>query len=515
MDAFARPDPAMSNGPPRPQRAAVVDLGSNSVRLVVFEGKARNPVTIFNEKAVVRLGRGLEQTGKLNPDGLSQAFVLMRRFYAVAQSMGADPFEVLATAAVRDASNGPEFVEELRRIMPGVPIRILSGEEEADYSATGVLCGLPDADGVVADIGGGSLELIRLADGRKHHARTLKLGVIRLSDRAGGDLEKARSLVEQDLTEVSWLKEGNGRTLYLVGGAFRALARLQIARTFYPLNIVHQYELRADEAREMTGWIIGASKRALERLPGAPRKRLEDLPYAAIVLRRLLRKAAPERVVFCVDGLREGWFMRHVAPEVMSQDPLEAASRDMATRLGRNADLPPALIAWTEGLSEMALPGHPTSGRETPRQKRLRASACWMSDNGSFDHPEYRAEQTFLRVLRQPGMAFDHPTRAFLALTLAMRYEAELDQPFLQPARRLLDNDWFRRAEILGLALRLAYTLCAGVPELLEGTSLTTQPGRLVLRLAQDRGDFTGESVVRRLDRLAQAVGLQPEIATA
>ena len=506
MDALPAAAP-----PPRPPRAAVIDLGSNSIRLVVFEGKARNPVTIFNEKGTVRLGRGLETSGLLHPDGMQQALALMQRFHAVGRSLNAAPFEVLATAAVRDASNGAAFVAQLRRIMPGVPIRILSGEEEADYAATGVLCGLPDADGVVADIGGGSLELIRVAGGAKHQLRTLKLGVIRLADRAGGDLERARALVEGDLLGVDWLRDAGGGRLYLVGGAFRALARLQIARTFYPLNIVHQYELRADEAREMTGWIVGSSRRVLERLPGAPRRRLEDLPYAAIVLRRLLRRLAPERVVFCVDGLREGWFMRHVAPEVMAQDPLEAASRDMAARLGRNDALPPALIDWTGTL--FAAPAGLLA--ETAAQARLRVSACWMSDSGAFDHPEYRAEQTFLRVLHQPGMAFDHPTRAFLALTLAMRYEAELDQPFLQPARRLLETVAFRRAEILGLSLRLAYTLCAGVPELLEGTSLTPQGTRLVLRLASDRGMFTGESVSRRLDRLSQAVGLQPEILAA
>ncbi len=532
MDGAGR-EGGRQRAPGRPPRSAVVDLGSNSIRLVVFEGKSRNPVTIFNEKAVVRIGRGLENTGLLDPDGVEQAVLLMRRFHAVARGMGAAPFEVLATAAVRDAGNGPAFVDRLRALMPGVAIRILSGEEEADYAATGVLCGLPDADGVVADIGGGSLELVRLRHGAKGQAQTLRLGVIRLSDRAGGDLLRARALVEADLAGIGWLPEAAGRTLYLVGGAFRGLARLQIARVFYPLNIVHQYELRADEAREMTGWIIGSGRRTLERLPGAPRKRLDDLPFAAVVLRRLLRRLSPARVVFCVDGLREGWFMRHVAPEVMAQDPLEAASRDMAGRFGRNEALPLALIDWTAALfgpAGAALVGA-LGGGETERQRRLRASACWMSDSGAFEHPEYRAEQTFLHVLRQPGMAFDHPTRAFLALTLAMRYEAELDQPFLQPARRLLDPAGHRRAEILGLALRLAYTLCAGVPELLDGTSVVPEAAgppkpdvgtggrdggsdRLVLRLGGDRGMFNGESVGRRLDRLAQAVGLQPAIVT-
>ena len=500
----------------RAPRAAVIDLGSNSVRLVVFEGVSRNPVTIFNEKSVVRLGRGLENSGRLNADGMKQALSVIQRFHAVARSLNAEPFEVLATAAVRDASNGAAFVAELQALMPDVPIRILSGEEEADYAATGVQCGLPEADGIVADIGGGSLELVRLEHGTKREAQTLRLGVIRLADRAAGELERARQIVEQDLLTVDWLRHGCS-TLYLVGGAFRALARLQIARTFYPLNIVHQFEMRADEAREMTGWIIGSSKRTLERLPGAPRKRLDDLPFAAIVLRRLLRRIAPDRVVFCVDGVREGWYMRHVAADALSEDPLEAASVALCKRLGRNQELPPALVAWTETLfvggEGSDLGG--VLGGENKVQRRLRVSACWMSDSGAFDHPEYRSEQSFLRVLREPGVAFDHPTRAFLALTLAMRYEAELDLPFLQPARRLLDMSGFRRAEILGLTLRLAYSLCAGVPELLEGTSLVPNDNRLILTLARHRGMFNGESVGRRLDRLAQSVGLQPEIVTA
>lgn len=490
----------------------MIDLGSNSIRLVVFEGTARNPVTIFNEKAVVRLGRGLDSSGKLNADGMRQALLAMQRFHAVARSLGADPFEVLATAAVRDASNGPAFVEELHALMPGVPIRILSGEEEADYAATGVRCGLPRADGIVADIGGGSLELVRLDAGEKRSALTLRLGVIRLSDRAGGDLDRARSIVEQDLASVEWLRDVPGPTLFLVGGAFRALARLQIARTFYPLNIVHQYEMRLDEAREMTGWIIGSSKRTLERLPGAPRKRLDDLPYAAIVLRRLLRRIAPSRVVFCVDGVREGWYMRHVAAESLDEEPMLAAAQGLCRRLGRNQLLPPALLKWTDAA--FAGPDGVLGG-ETEQDRRLREAACWMSDTGAFDHPEYRSEQTFLRVLRQQGVAFDHPTRAFLGLTLAIRYEAEPDLPFLQPARRLLDVDGFRRAEVLGLALRLAYALCAGVPELLEGTSLAPENGALVLRLGAERGMFNGESVSRRLDRLAQALGMQPDLVTA
>jgi len=485
-----------------PRRTAVVDLGSNSVRLVVFEGVSRNPTSIFNEKAVLRLGRGLETTGQLNEDGVAQAVGVMARFNTVVTGMGADLFEVLATAAVRDASNGHAFVETIRQAIPGARIRILSGTEEADYSATGLLGGLTEADGAMADIGGGSLELVQLDTGRRLRSQTLRLGVIRLSDRAGGDAGRARDLVEGDLDQVPWLAECAGRDLYLVGGAFRALARLQIARTDYPLTIVHHYALGAEEARELTGWVIGASRRTLERLPGAPRRRLDDMPFAATVLRRLIRRLQPRRVVFSVDGLREGWYLRQVAPHLIGEDPLEALGREISSKLGRSQALPPALIEWTAGLF----------AGETHAERRLRVTACWLSDCGAHDHPEYRAEQSFMRILLAPGMALSHSTRAFLALTQAMRYEAELHEGFLQSARQLLDPASLGRAEILGLALRLAYVLCAGTPQLLEGTALLREPDRLVLRLSGQRGAFNVESVSRRLDRLAEALGLVSSI---
>ncbi|MBN8906919.1 MAG: Ppx/GppA family phosphatase, partial [Rhodospirillales bacterium] len=283
-------------------RCAVVDLGSNSVRLVVYEGRSRNPVAIFNEKAVLRLGRGLQSTGRLNEEGMAQAFTVMHRYQEVARAMGAAPFEVLATAAVRE---------------------VLSGAEEAGYSADGVLCGIPEADGILADIGGGSLELVRLEHGTKGPSATLGLGVIRLSERSGGDLPAARTIADGDLATVPWLDDGAaGRDLYLVGGAWRALARIHIAQTGYPLNMVHHYTLDREEARAFAVMIAGAGRRTLERLPAIPRRRIDDLPYAATVLRRLLRSATPGRVVFSANGMREGWFMRRMPEDVRRLDRL-------------------------------------------------------------------------------------------------------------------------------------------------------------------------------------------------
>jgi exopolyphosphatase/guanosine-5'-triphosphate,3'-diphosphate pyrophosphatase len=480
-------------------RCAVVDLGSNSVRLVVYEGRCRNPVAIFNEKAVLRLGRGLQASGRLNDEGMREAFTVTHRYNAVARAMGAHPFEVLATAAVRDARNGPDFVARLQARMPEVPIRVLSGQEEAEYSAMGVLCGFPSADGILADVGGGSLELVRLDKGIRGASHTLSLGAIRLAERAGGDPARARAIADDDLATVPWLAEGANRDLYLVGGAWRALARIHMAQTGYPLQMVHHYTIGREEARDLTGVIAGAGRRALERLPGLSRRRIDDLPFAAVALRRVLRATAARRVVFSASGLREGWFMQHIPTEIAAEDPLLAAGREYARRLGRDPALPPALLAWTDPLFE----------QEGAEARRLREAACWMSDIGSHDHPEFRAEQAFLRVLRQPGLGLDHHARAFLALATAMRYEVEADAMFLRTARLLLDVSSAHRAEMLGVALRLAYTLSAGTPDLLAGTGLRISGSRLVLRLEEDSGVFAGESVMRRLDRLAQAVGLE------
>ena len=480
-----------------PPRYAVVDLGSNSVRLVVFEGLDRNPTTIFNEKAVLRLGRGLQDTGRLNAEGVAQTVDVMGRYAAIARAMRAAPFEVLATAAVRDAANGAEFVADLKARMPGVPIRILSGEQEAGFSADGLLCGMPDADGLLADIGGGSLELVRIERGARGAGVSLKLGVIRLADRAGGDLERARVVAEGDLDAAPGLSEIAGRGLYLVGGAWRGLARVQMARSGYALNMIQSYTLTPQAARELAILIAGSPRRVLERMSGMPRRRVDDLPYAAIVLRRLLRSTGAGRVVFSALGLREGWYMQLLSAATRAEDPLLAAGHALSRRLGRDQGMPPALLGWTARLFP----------DETPQSSRLREAACWMSDAGSHDHPEYRAEQSFLRVLRQPGSGVDHPARAFLATVLALRYDTEPEAAFLAPARALMVPEAWRTATVLGMGLRLAYTLSAGTPDLLAGTELRL--GRsLTLRLTEGTGVFAGESVTRRLDRLGQALGV-------
>ncbi|MDB5415206.1 MAG: exopolyphosphatase [Rubritepida sp.] len=485
-------------------RFGVVDLGSNSVRLVVFEGLRRNPHAIFNEKAVLGLGRGLHATGMLNEDASQQTLTVLGRYHALARGMGADPLEVLATAAVRDATNGASFMAKLESVMPGARITVLTGEEEARLSADGLLMGVPMADGVLADLGGGSLELVKLVQGKIVEAVSLPIGTIRLAERADGDIAKARGIAEAELKRVPWLGAAPLKDLFLVGGTFRALARIHIAQTGYPLAIVHHYAIRREEARDLAGIVMSAPRKSLERMPSAPTKRMTDLPFAAVVLRRLLRASGAARVVFSANGLREGWYGRRLEAAERARDPLLAAAQEVGLRYGRDPGLPAALLRWTEPLAE-----------DGETDQALRVAACWVSDSGSQDHPEYRAEQAFLRLLRLHGVGLDHHARAFLALVTALRYEVEPGAAFLVTARSLLSAATIRRAEVLGAALRLAYTLCGGVPALLDATLLERRGRRLILRLSQGAGVFAGESVLRRLEALALALGLDPILEVA
>lgn len=486
----------------RQARLGVVDLGSNSVRLVVFEGLSRNPHVIFNEKAVLGLGRGLNATGRLNEEAIAAAITVLRRYHAVALGMGAEPLQVLATAAVRDASNGPDFIAALHAVMPGVPIDVLSGEAEARLSADGLLLGFAAADGILADLGGGSLEVARLRGGLVEQAASLPIGTIRLGERAEGDITRARGIVERELARLPWLKEAGGADLFPVGGTFRALARMHMAQTNYPLTIVHHYAIRREEARDLAEVVMAAPRRALERMPAAPMKRLGDLPFAAAVLRRLLRATQAGRAVFSANGLREGWYARLLPPETRAADPLLAAADELALSWGRNPDFPPVLEAWLQPLGLAS----------TPAEAALLQAAARMSDIGSQDHPEYRAEQTFFRVLRQHGVGLDHHDRAFLGLVVALRYEAEPAAPFLAQGRALLSVAAVRRAENLGAALRLAFTLSGGVPALLQASGLRRDGRRLILRLTAQSGVFPGDPLLRRLEALALALNLEPEI---
>src|SRR3954462_4610638 len=234
----------------RASSVAVIDIGSNSVRLVVYAAMERSLVSIFNEKTLCGLGREVQSTGLLAPDAVSKALTSLRRFRALCRVMKVGRVHALATAACRDASNGADFISRAERIC-GVKIEILSGPREAKLSALGVVSGIHKPDGIVGDLGGGSLELIDVQGNRVRSGVTLPLGSLALQDLSHKSLKRAERIVRNDLSDVAQLKAGRGRTFYAVGGTWRALARIHIVQSGYPLRVMHGYSIPAADALDV------------------------------------------------------------------------------------------------------------------------------------------------------------------------------------------------------------------------------------------------------------------------
>ena len=476
----------------RPKPVGVLDVGSNSIRLVVFEHDGRAPVPVFNEKVLCGLGRGVATTGMLDESAMADAHRNLSRFASVAKAMGVARMTAVATAAVREAGNGPAFVAEVRR-RTGIRLEILSGEDEARTSALGVLSGNPDADGVVGDLGGASLELVDIARGRIRKQVTLPLGPLALTELSGGNLKRARAVVAAHLKSIPWLDRLAGRDLYLVGGSWRALARVHMALTDYPLKVIHAYAIEARAARPFLGRLPRLSKAQLKRIPGVTR-RVDALLWSALPLDEVVRVGKPRRLVFSSYGLREGCLFEKLSPAVRGQDPLLAYAGDLAVRQARFAPDVEAIVGW---LAPVVPPGFPD---------RLVRAAVLLGDIGWQDHPDYRAEHAFWRILHLPVVAIEHRERALLALTVHVRYHGHIEADLLTSVRRLLAPGDAEAALTLGLALRLGYTLAGGDSRALADVRLETERRNLSLTFRGARRRLAGDVVGRRLEALSDAL---------
>src|SRR5579875_802558 len=489
-------------GPARCSRVAVIDVGSNSIRLVVYDRLSRSPAPIFNERVLCGLARGLARTGRLSPDGRKRALENLARFVLLARHMEAARLDILATAAVRDATDGEAFVAEASRRFRA-PIRVLSGQEEARLSALGVLSGLPQASGVMGDLGGGSLELVSLRKGQIGEHATLPLGPLRIMEIEDGEPKRAKGVVDHALAELSWLKGGPGRTFYAVGGAWRSLARIHIEQSRYPLHVIHHYKVAREEMIDLCRLITNLSKKSLEAMTSVSRRRLEILPHAALVLHRILRMATPSHVMFSALGIREGQMFSLLSDAVKREDPLISAAEELALVDSRFEPIGAELFRWMSPLFQ----------GENAEVARLREAACHLGDIAWREHPDYRAEHACLRILRMPIAGIDHPGRAFLALAAYIRYDGRASGKGAEGALALLDPGQVEQATRIGLALRVGIAVSGGTSSLLRRTALSRDGDRIALLVPDDAQDIVGEAMERRLEALAQAFGRRAMIA--
>lgn len=484
---------------------AVVDIGSNSVRLIVYDSATHAPAPLFNEKVLCGLGRSVATTGTLEPAGVARALRALRRFRALIAQLHVHRTEVIATAAARDAKNGPDFIAKAQEVL-GKKITVLSGTMEAELAALGVVSGIYAADGFVGDLGGGSLELVDVRGGRLSDALTLPLGGLRLIDVSGGNLKKAREVIDAEFSKVEWLEKGRGRDFYAIGGTWRAVARLHMAQTDYPLRVMHNYRMDAQDLLKFVSGLYGRLDDDMPGLRDISSARRETLPYGALVLERLIKQMKPRSIVTSVFGIREGLLYSLLSAEERAKDPLIEACHTLAVQRARSVENANELLAWTDGLFRVPGPV------ETPEQTRLRHAACLLSDIGWRAHPDYRGAQSLNLIANGDLVGVDHPGRAFLALTAYYRNEGVVSDELSQGLVELVDKEALKRAKILGAAFRVAHMVSAAMPGVLPHTPLAYEGDRLVWTLPEPYADLEGERVSRRFKTLANLLECEPEV---
>ena len=486
----------------RPSSVAVIDIGSNSVRLVVYEQMARSLVSVFNEKTLCGLGREVQSTGLLAPDAVDKALTSLKRFHALCKIQRVGRVHAIATAACRDASNGPDFITRAERIC-GVPIEILSGPREAKLSALGVISGIHRPDGIVGDLGGGSLELVDVRGHRIRGGVTLPLGSLALQDLAHKSLKRAERIVEGELSELPRLKAGRGRTFYAVGGTWRALARIHILQSGYPMKVMHGYSIPAPDALIFAQRLRRlAAADMLANIEAVAEARRPLLTYAALVLEHIIRWANPKTITFSTFGVREGLLYSMLPEAERARDGLLCAAQTLNELLSRSARHAQELIEWTDRLARVI------HLRETEEDRRLRHTACLLSDIAWRVHPDHRGEQTLELIINGNFGSITHQGRAFVALSVFFRYVglSEENQPPVIIQDQVMPA-MLERARVLGAAFRVAHLISAARPGVLPATHFRSKGRKLMLVFEHQMVDLVADRVGSRFKQLARLIG--------
>ena len=497
----------LTSGIPTGTPVAIVDIGSNSVRLVAYESLVRALTPIFNEKFFCGLGKGVATTGLLAPEAMDRAVTALRCFRVLCRNMGIADVQVLATAATRDAKNGADFLEAAAEAI-GADIELIGGKREAELSALGVASSFHKADGVVGDLGGGSLELIEVRKMRLGRGVSLPLGGLALADMSRNSPKRAVKIAREYVSKTMPVKALNGRTFYAVGGTWRALAKLQMRQRNYPLNVMHGYVIPAAEAGAFAGLVERVDAEALSSIAAVSSARRPLLSYGAVVLDEIIRQGRPKEIVISAHGVREGLLFERLDAGQRGHDPLLAAAEQLNLLRSRSPGHGTDLGAWTDTFMKSA------QLEETGEDKRLRRAACLLADIAWRAHPDYRGDQALNMIANGTFVGVDHPGRGYLALAVTYRH-ISIDEDVSPQLRALVSARLLDRARILGAAMRVAYLVSAAMAAVLPPSSLRCHGHKLVLSLPPELGDLASERLVARLRQLAKLIGREAELKIA
>lgn len=482
-------------------RVGVVDVGSNSVRLVVFDGAARSPAYFYNEKIMCALGEGLSETNRLSPRGRERALAALKRFATLAEGMGIMPLTAVATAAVREAEDGPEFCDEVLR-ETGIEIHVIAGDEEARLSAQGVLLGWPGSYGMVCDIGGSSMELADIAEGRVGRRLTSALGPLKLKEVKGGEKgldAYIKTTIEQIHDEM---QNETGMRLFLVGGSWRAIARCDMTRRDYPLTVLHEYRMTTDAVAETRKYIEKEDPEDLRGRAGVSSDRMALVPLAIRVLDRLVQVFQPKDITISSYGIREGMLYEQMPPALRDRDPLIEACRFAEAKDARMPGFGPVLFDFVRPLFPHA----------DWQRKRIIKAACLLHDVSWRAHPDYRPQVCFDNATRANLGGLKHSERVFLGLALMHRYSNKREGARYQEMFTLVSEEDQREAEVLGRAMRLGAMLWLGAETVPGNLAWNAVDKTLTLDLDPRAKSLFSEVAEQRFKSLASALGATGEV---
>jgi exopolyphosphatase / guanosine-5'-triphosphate,3'-diphosphate pyrophosphatase len=480
-------------------RHAIIDIGSNSVRLVVYDGPARAPIIVFNEKIMAGLGRDIQTTGMIDPAAAATALTTLVRYRALVDEMGVETIRTVATAAVRDALNGAEFAAQIKAT--GLELELLSGDAEAVASGYGVISADPDADGIVGDLGGGSLELIQVSKGTISAQASFPLGVLRLAALREEDPNELDRQIRKYMRKSGFSDVGKGLPFYLVGGSWRSLARLDMKMTGWPLPILQGYKMALTAPDDIARRLEDEPEiviTGMEAVSGSRRPMVAD---SARLLAILVEQVEPSELVVSSYGLREGLLYQALDSQTRQEDPLIAATRAVAQQQGRFPEHGDLLFRWLT----------PLFGGEKNGSLRLHHAACLLADVGWVANPDFRAERGFQTALYGNWVGVDAAGRAFMAQAVFTSFGGR-GTPNL--VSRLISPEQIKLATRLGFAMRLGQRLSGGTARPLAQSSLTFDGDQMVLQLEPTTAVLANEVVERRFKQLASAFGCKGVIRT-
>ncbi|MEO9614665.1 MAG: exopolyphosphatase [Nitratireductor sp.] len=480
---------------------SVIDIGSNSIRLVVYEGIARAPTVLFNEKMLVGLGKAIVSTGRLDSDAVRRAVDELRRFRALSEQAGAEALHVIATAAAREAENGTDFIERAEAIL-GVPVRVLTGREEAHFSALGIISSFFRADGIVGDLGGGSLELVDIRRETIGDGITLPLGGLRLQDMSKGSVPAAARIARREIARATLLKGGQGRNFYCVGGTWRNLARLHMHVTDYPLHVMHNYEMDVEGSAAFLKRVARGEIDKMKGIQYVSKNRRALLPYGATVLQEIIRVMKPGKIVISGLGVREGYLFSLLGENERRSDPLLSAAEELAVLRARSVTHARELAEWT-GTAFAAF-----GLEETEEEARYRRAACLLADIGWRAHPDYRGTQSLNIIAHGSFIGVSHPGRAYIALANLYRHEGLFNDAAAPEIRALATPRLLERARMLGGLLRVVYLFSASMPGIIPRLRWVADgKDGLALEIPGSHAALMGERPEGRLQQLARLSG--------